>query len=186
VARDAYNAWVQIRREQGAVLITGTQVVRRLNLPWEQVIRVANGEVDLDTAYDQEIHKILQRTDPLGLVGIFEAAVLLGMNRRAIQDLVAGPGGLAAVATIAGIQALYKDDVLAYGENKPILPRVPGEAQTLIVDGPEIADMFRVKRDTLPSLLRGSNFNRVSPPDGKIGSHHYWLRERVGAWRMNR
>jgi len=87
-----------------------------------------------------------------------------------------------AGASLGGARAFYKQDLLAYRDGKALPDRAEGEAQHLILDATQIANMLGLEPSSLPSYRQAGCFHLIPEHSGQVGGRYYWLRGEVRDW----
>jgi predicted DNA-binding transcriptional regulator AlpA len=180
-AREHNDALIK-GKASGLALTMSPTVRARLQLRWEDVLRVAKGEAayeDLRAEHDKE--RAEADDGPLDLISTTVIAFILGLGRATVERERKREGFPKPVAVVAGRYAWLRSDVLAYREGEAVPERTQGEMQHLIMDSDEVAKLLGIQPKSVRwATQRGSS--TVPPADGHVGSGLYWLRENVEAW----
>lgn len=166
------------RGEDVAPLVKAPTLRRTLGLGWEDILRVAQGKLDIEQAREQA----RERRGDSDLVATAEVARILDINGATMSQQAEQPGFPAPVAVIARGRVWLRTDIEAHRDGRPVPHRAPGELQDRLLDTNTVSEMVTFAPDTLRAAVHRQHWHRVPEPSGKVGQTLYWYRESVEAW----
>lgn len=181
--RDTYNAWARLQnqgRRGGSGYKPGsTSIIQRLGLPWREIIRVANGEIDRSQATRSSgLEKPTWSTvDGHALVGRRDIAQLLGIDYQRVRRLESEVRFPRPVLVLRNTPAWLRDDIVGYQAGSEAPTRERDEFHSLYLTAAELA----ARHGVTPAALRQKEA-RAPAPDGAICGKHIWYLPHVEKW----
>jgi predicted DNA-binding transcriptional regulator AlpA len=175
--------------ERRVIEETGT-ISRRLRLSWPRALAVAQGEIDLEVAQEEDLAERLGECGPL--VGVELACYLLELKTN--EARIKRPGYPRFVARLGRTPHWLLDEIRAYQQEKRTFDHAPGSLEGSYLDSHEVAEMIGVHRYELRSRLNRERLGvkqrrsdpYLPPPAGLSGARYYWDRAAVEAWLAER
>ncbi len=165
-------------------------ICNRLRLSWSRVLAVAQGEIDLQVAQEEELAERLAECGPL--VGVELSCWLLELATSETQ--IKRPGYPRFVARLGRKPHWLLDEIRAYQRGERRFDHAAGSLEGAYLDSYEVAEMIGETRYELRRRLYqrrvGATPHRPDPyiplPTGLSGARYYWERAAVEAWLAER
>jgi predicted DNA-binding transcriptional regulator AlpA len=181
-SKDACLAWVRHendRTDDGDLLVlTPSAVMDALAIPWSEVIRVAEGVIELaDAGRSKEQLNATWSSGPHDFVIKPDIARMLGVSQPVVATRVRRLDFPKPVLVVPKAQAWLREDIEAFAEGRPFVERERNELRCLYFTSDELASLLGVT----PAALRQP---KASAPErtGSIAGTSIWLRSDVEAW----
>jgi hypothetical protein len=132
----------------------------------------------------QAERQLRDKPNPLQIVGTTATAALLELTWTAVRNARTDPpfGFPVAVLTLGKKVGYYAEDVLAYRDGTPTRPRREGGLNGRVIGIDEMSELCGIKpRNARDSIQRQAR-HLAPPPDGRLSTSDYWLRESVERW----
>jgi hypothetical protein len=190
-SREDYDRWVtgenKARAKQGERPLPKAGAIRSgLGLPWSAGVAVARGELDLEQAREQRVDDLILGCDDRDLVGHAVIAAMFARTPSQTNYHIAHGWFPQSVAKVAGARAWFLGDILAYRDDREVRHRAEDEHQGQIMDTAEFSKRSGLTKHTIHSYIHRKLWSRLLEPDGQIGRHHYWSRDRAEKWLAGR
>jgi len=190
-----YQEWAvehNERRSEGErrVIERIWSIRNRLRLSWPRVLAVAQGEIDLQVAQEEELAERMAECGPL--VGVELACWLLELPTK--EARIKRPGYPRFVARLGTRPHWLLDEIHAYQQGERTFDHPPGSLEGSYLDSYEVAEMIGETRNEVRLRLNrerlGVKPRRPDPhlpaPAGLSGARYYWERPAVETWLAER
>lgn len=176
-----YDSWAEKenrkRGDDERPLPMAEAIRSRLGFPWSDVVKVAQGTIELSAALKRQARRVLRGRSDDDLVGAAAVQALLGTPTQHVPSLLARPDFPRPVTRIGRTRAWVLGDLKAYGDGRPAPKRSENEFQDKVLDSSQVARRLGLRQDSVLRLIHEKRWDRLPQPDGQVGAHHYWWRD---------
>lgn len=145
-------------------------------------------ELDVTALGQKRAEQQLQEgNNPLHLVSAVTCAALAGTSLQTWHDRWrSNPDKFpVAVAVLSKADVWLEGDVRACIAGRRSPRRQRHELNARVLDRPRLAAMLGGSPRQIERALKSKSWRTVPPPDGRVGTRSYWLREHVERWQKD-
>src|SRR5581483_118193 len=178
----SYTAWAHdynsnLKDGELPVTTAAHHVARKLGLSWQDAVAVVAGEIEpvAGRPIRRKAKQFICR-GPFELVSMTEAAEILGCTTTWLAKLSTWQRFPTPVIDLPRGRLWIRQDIEAYGAERPFPRRERNEARHLYLVGAEVTELTGL---TEAAFIRRPGFPE---PAVRMGRVRLWLREEVVAW----
>lgn len=156
VTTTAYNDWADLYNDNLPAgekpLPSWTSIRIGLQLNFDEVVRVANGEITVDEArpyQPRELRPLDDEEGPHGLIPARVAADICGSRATHVRDVVYQPGFPVPALILKRVSLWRRDDVEAFASGRPFPERKLDELRDVYMTVDELAELVETRRETV-------------------------------------